>query len=66
MDPLAESYPSWSPFCFVFNNTLVFIDLDGRDPIYAKSFWGSTKLIGDDGKDDGQLRQRKEERTCRN
>lgn len=54
VDPHAERYPSWSPYSFVFNNPLIFIDPDGRDPIYAKNFWGRTKLIGDDGKDGEQ------------
>ncbi|MGQ8869339.1 RHS repeat-associated core domain-containing protein [Myroides sp. TSA_177.3] len=54
VDPHAERYTSWSLYSFVFNNPLVFIDPDGRDPIYTKNFWGRTKLIGDDGKDDGQ------------
>ena len=54
VDPHAERYPEWSPYSFVFNNPLIFIDPDGRDPIYGKNFWGRTKLIGDDGKEDGQ------------
>lgn len=37
-----------------FNNLLTFIDPDGRDPIYGKNFWGKTKLIEDDGKEDGK------------
>ncbi len=31
-------------------NPVIFVDPDGRDPIYAKNFWGKVKLIGDDGK----------------
>lgn len=54
VDPHASSYPSWSPYTYVFNNPLIFIDPDGRDPIYGKNFWGKTKLIGDDGKTDGK------------
>lgn len=33
MDPHAASYPSWSPYTYVFNNPLIFIDPDGRDGI---------------------------------
>jgi len=49
MDPLAEKYYSLSPYAFCSNNPIMFIDPDGRDPIYAKNFWGNTRLIGDDG-----------------
>lgn len=28
-DPLAEEFPSWSPYTFVYNNPLFFIDPDG-------------------------------------
>lgn len=30
MDPLADKYPGWSPYNYVFNNTLRLIDINGE------------------------------------
>ena len=49
-DSLAEKYASMSPYMYCSGNPIMFFDLDGRDPIYAKNFWGKIKQIGDDGR----------------
>lgn len=33
VDPLSNKYPQWSPYAFVFNNPLKYIDPDGREGI---------------------------------
>jgi len=42
VDPLAEKYPSMSPYAFCNNNPLFFVDLDGLEPTpYPKALLGS-------------------------
>ena len=48
-DPLCEEYYHISPYAYCANNFINALDPDGKDPIYAKNFWGKIKLIGDDG-----------------
>jgi len=36
VDPLASDYTAWSPYSYVFNNPLIFIDPDGRAPETVK------------------------------
>ena len=42
VDPLAEKYPSWSPYNYTLNNPVNYIDPDGRDivPWLVNSFKG--------------------------
>ena len=49
-DPMGEKYYDVSPYAYCNNGPICFIDNEGKDPIYAKSFWGRVKRIGDDGK----------------
>ncbi|EKT3958482.1 RHS repeat-associated core domain-containing protein [Flavobacterium psychrophilum] len=51
VDPLAEKYPSMSPYNFCYNNPVNVTDPDGRDP--GDYYSSSGKHIGNDGiKDD--------------
>jgi RHS repeat-associated protein len=52
VDPLAEKFPAWSPYCFVMNNPLRLVDPDGRAPkdIIVTSANGKTLFTLNDGK----------------
>ncbi len=42
VDPLAEKYPSMSPFAYCANNPVIFNDIDGRD-------WNISRKVNEDG-----------------
>jgi RHS repeat-associated protein len=47
VDPLAEKFPSWSPYCMSFNNPIHFVDLDGREPTPAQAARMAAHVYGD-------------------
>jgi hypothetical protein len=54
-DPLSEEFPSWSPYSFVFNNPVRFIDPTGMAPEDPLDYYNeSGDRIGTDGVNDGR------------
>ncbi len=57
VDPMADKYPSISPYVYCAWNPVKLVDPDGREfgDYYAQNIWGTWKKIGSDGSDDGKV-----------
>ncbi len=57
VDPMADKYPSISPYAYCAWNPVKLVDPDGREfgDYYAQNFWGTWKKIGSDNHDDGKV-----------
>lgn len=47
VDPLADKYPGWSPYNYVLNNPLIFVDPDGRYVDFYKDTEGNVQWFKD-------------------
>ena len=56
VDPLAEKYAGWSPYCYTLNNPVLLIDPDGRaaDWIFDQQADGSYKKREGEANDGGE------------
>ena len=46
IDPLAEKYNDWTPYCYTLNNPIYFIDKNGEEPNKSQAAtWGQIKAI---------------------
>gem|GEM_PF-6986276 len=45
VDPLSDKYPSLSPYAYVANNPILFVDPDGREIDWNGNFWGSMRAL---------------------
>lgn len=46
VDPLAEKYYSWSPYAYVMNNPLKYIDPTGCSTYVIKNEYGTYRVVG--------------------
>ena len=44
VDPLADAYVDFSPYAYVLNNPLKFVDLDGKKVLYVNGYWQDSWL----------------------
>lgn len=51
IDPLAEKYYSWSPYVYVMNNPMKYIDPDGRSTWVMQNSDGTYRVVGGDLED---------------
>ena len=45
VDPLANKYPSWSPYIYVMNNPIIAIDAEGEDVVVVVVITGEVKRV---------------------
>ena len=53
-DSKSEDYYGINPYVYCAGEPVRLVDTDGRDPIYALSFFGRARRIGDDGKSNNE------------
>ena len=54
MDPLAEKYYSISPYAYCAGNPMTVVDPNGLDTLYARTFGGGMKMIGENTENTGK------------
>lgn len=56
VDPLADSFPAWSPYHFSFNNPIIFVDPDGRAADWYPEYKsGKINLVAEAGDNEASL-----------
>lgn len=54
MDPMAEKYYSISPYAYCAGNPMTVVDPNGLDTLYARTFGGGMKMIGENTENTGK------------